>query len=327
MVEVPSLPWPRIALVAAALICLFPFSSPGLALAMGLAIALAVGPPWPALTKKFSKPLLQVSVVLLGFGMNLYAVLDAARRGFLFAAATIVFTFALGALLRRPLGLDQKVTTLLSAGTAICGGSAIAAVALAIGAAEAEISVAIGTVFLLNAIALYLFPFLGHLLALDQVQFGTWAGIAIHDVSSVVAAASGYGQEALQTATAVKLSRTLWIVPVALAAGQLVRRGTDGKDGDATASSATKKTPVVVPWFIGLFMLASVAATFMEPVRAVAPVLQRLAKIGMSLTLLLIGASLSRKALRDVGFRPALLGVCLWIAISVAALVVVTRGL
>jgi hypothetical protein len=203
-------------LALAVLFALTPFASPGIALAAGLALALTVGNPWPAMARKVNRPLLQGSVVLLGFGTNVVAVLVAARHGLLIAAVTIAGTFLLGAALRRLLAIQPKTATLLSAGTAICGGSAIAAVALATSAAEAEISVALGTVFLLNAVALFLFPPLGHLLGLSQVQFGTWAGIAIHDVSSVVAAASAYGPEALQTATVVKLSRTLWIIPVAI---------------------------------------------------------------------------------------------------------------
>lgn len=192
------------AFVTAGLFCLTPYATPGLALGLGIGLALSVGNPWPKPIKRSTRVVLQVSVVLLGFGMDLSAVLAAARQGFLLAAATILLTFVLGALLRRALRLKRSTTILLSAGTAICGGSAIAAVALAIDAAEAEVSVALGTVFTLNAVALYLFPPLGHWLGLSQIQFGTWSGIAIHDLSSVVGAASAYGQVALQTATAVK---------------------------------------------------------------------------------------------------------------------------
>ena len=209
----------KLAFLAATLFCLTSYASPGIALAAGLGLGLTLGNPSPGLIKKASKPLLQISVVLLGFGMNLQAIFAAARHGFVLALATIALTFLLGAGLRRLLRLDRSTATLVSAGTAICGGSAIAATALSIGAAEAEISVALGTVFLLNAVALYLFPVLGHAMDLSQVQFGVWSGIAIHDVSSVVGPASSYGQEALQTATAVKLSRMLWIIPVALIAG------------------------------------------------------------------------------------------------------------
>jgi uncharacterized integral membrane protein (TIGR00698 family) len=295
-------------LALAVLFALTPFASPGIALAAGLALALTVGNPWPAMARKVNRPLLQGSVV----------VLVAARHGLLIAAVTIAGTFLLGAALRRLLAIQPKTATLLSAGTAICGGSAIAAVALATSAAEAEISVALGTVFLLNAVALFLFPPLGHLLGLSQVQFGTWAGIAIHDVSSVVAAASAYGPEALQTATVVKLSRTLWIIPVAIAARYLMLRHQRAAQG-ADAPAAGKR-PIAVPWFIGLFVAASFAGTFIPAVHLAAPALVGLAKTGMTLTLLLVGLSLSRSSLREVGFRPVLHGVALWLAISVMAL-------
>jgi uncharacterized integral membrane protein (TIGR00698 family) len=306
----------QLAFVTAALFCLTPFASPGLALGLGLILALAIGNPFPKFVKKTTKPLLQVSVVLLGFGMNLFAVLAAGRHGFLLAAATISLTFLLGAALRRVDAVKRSTATLLSAGTAICGGSAIAAVGLAITAAEAEMSVALGTVFMLNAVALYVFPVLGHAMGLSQVEFGTWAGIAIHDVSSVVGAASAYGQEALQTATAVKLSRTLWIVPVAFIAGVMMKRRAAAR---GTASAGPGK--VTIPWFIGLFLLASLASTFLPPVHLAAPVLQRVARTGMTLTLLLIGAGLSRASLRSVGIRPVLHGLALWLVIAVVSLV------
>ncbi|HEY3382548.1 MAG TPA: putative sulfate exporter family transporter [Vicinamibacterales bacterium] len=307
----------------AVLFALTPFASPGIALAVGLAIALSAGNPWPAATRRISRPLLQVSVVFLGFGTNLIAVLAAARHGAPIAMATIAFTFLLGAVLRRLLRLQQSTAMLLAAGTAICGGSAIAAVALATAAAEAEVSVALGTVFLLNAVALYAFPPLGHALGLSQVQFGTWAGIGIHDVSSVVAAGSAYGQVALETATIVKLSRTLWIVPVALVARFAVLRGEERAAGaDAPASSSPRRR-IAIPWFVGFFLIASIAATFIQPVHDLAPFLLALAKAGMTVTLLLIGMSLSRSSLRAVGLRPLLHGVTLWLAISVMALAAV----
>ena len=304
----------KLAFLAVALFCLTPYGSPGIALAAGLALALTLGNPFPLSIKRVSKPLLQISVVLLGFGMNLHAMFAAARHGFLLALATIALTFLLGAGLRRVLHLERSTATLVSAGTAICGGSAIAAIAVSIGAVEAEISVAMGTVFLLNAVALYVFPVLGHAMALSQGQFGAWSGIAIHDVSSVVGAASAYGQEALQTATAVKLSRTLWIIPVALIAGLTQR-------GSITPSAKTPAAKVPVPWFIGLFVLASVASTFLAPVHEVAPLLQTAAKTGMTLTLLLIGTSLSRASLKAVGIRPILQGLALWLVISSVSLI------
>lgn len=318
----PRTPILTIALYAlAVLFALTPLASPGIALAIGLALALTVGNPWTGATKRITRPLLQASVVFLGFGTNLLVVLVVARKGFAIAAATIALTFLLGAVLRRVLWVERKTALLLSAGTAICGGSAIAAVALATGAAEAEISVALGTVFLLNAVALYLFPPLGHVLGLSQVQFGTWAGIAIHDVSSVVAAASAYGREALQTATVVKLSRTLWIVPVALVARLVVLRGHQPTAGGGEA--AAPPGPVAIPWFIALFVAASFAGTVIPVVHQLAPALTTAAKTGMTLTLLLVGMSLSRASLRTVGIRPVLHGIGLWLAISLMALAAV----
>ncbi len=300
----------RALFLCALLFCLTPWASPGLALALGLVIALAFETPFPLLLKRWSKPLLQLSVVLLGFGMNLGAIAQAARHGFWLSALTIAVSFSLGALLRRLLKLPTSTSTLLSAGTAICGGSAIAAVALAIGAAQAEISVALGTVFLLNALALYLFPALGHLLALTPEQFGNWAGLAIHDISSVVGAASSYGTEALSTAMAVKLSRTLWIIPIALVAGLLTRRG-----GSARAPQ--------VPWFIGLFLAASLLGSFVPELAPALPALRYCAKAGMAVTLLCIGAGLSAESLRRVGARPVLFGVILWLAIGSLSLVAI----
>jgi uncharacterized integral membrane protein (TIGR00698 family) len=305
----------------AVLVALSSFATPGFALAVGLVLALTTGNPWPKQARAVSKPLLQGSVVFLGFGTNLLAVLGAARQGLAIAAVTIGLTFLLGAALRRLLQVEPMTATLLSAGTAICGGSAIAAVGAATAAAEAEIAVALGTVFMMNAVALFVFPPLGHLLGLTQAQFGTWAGIAIHDVSSVVAAATVYGPEALQTATVVKLSRTLWIIPVALAARYLVQRGAQTPvDGDGKAPA---KAPIAIPWFIGLFVAASLAGTFIPSVHALAPSLVHLAKTGMTLTLLLVGLSLSGASLRAVGFRPVLHGAGLWLAISVMALAAV----
>lgn len=312
------------ALFAVAVIfALTPFASPGIALAVGLGLVLTAGNPWPGATRRISRPLLQGSVVFLGFGTNLVAVLVAARHGLVIAAATIAFTFALGAVLRRVLWIESKTAMLLSAGTAICGGSAIAAVAVATGAAEAEVSVALGTVFLLNAVALYLFPVLGHALGLSQVQFGTWAGIAIHDVSSVVAASSVYGQQALQTATVVKLSRTLWIVPVALAARHVIIRRQRAAIGAGASEAASSHRPVAIPWFIAWFVVASLAGTVIPQVHALAPSLTTLARTGMTLTLLLVGMSLLPASLRKVGLRPVLHGVGLWLAISVMALAAV----
>jgi len=297
---------PVLYLLAAAL-CLSPWGSPGLALALGMALSLTSGNPYARRTRPASKLLLQASVVLLGFGMDLGAVAHAGERGLGLAMITISGTFLLGWLLARWLKIPTRVSTLISAGTAICGGSAIAAVSAVVDAAEAEMSVAMGAVFLLNAVALYLFPRMGHWLGLTQVQFGTWAGMAIHDISSVVGAASSYGLVALQTATAVKLSRALWIVPVAILAGW--RTGSKAK--------------IQVPWFIGLFLLASLARTLIVPLAAAGPLLSRVAVAGLTMTLFLIGAGLSRETLRSVGVRPLVQAMLLWLAIGAGALAAV----
>jgi uncharacterized integral membrane protein (TIGR00698 family) len=306
--------------IAAAAFCLTPWISPPLALALGAILALTHENPFAHLGKKVSAKLLQVCVVFLGFGMDLPVVLRTGFEGAGLAAVTIATTLGLGWILGKQFGINSKVSALISAGTAICGGSAIAAVGSVIAVGESEISVAMGTIFILNAAALYLFPAIGHLLGLSQVQFGTWAGIAIHDISSVVGASARYGLDALQTATAVKLSRALWIIPVSLAAAAIFRPREAGRQ---TATHRQHK--VQVPWFIGFFLLASVARSFVPGMSGVAPALGHVATTGLTLTLFLIGAGLSTKTLRAVGWRPFLQGVLLWLFISVVSLIVITR--
>ncbi len=328
----------RQAIVIAAVFCLSPWSSPPLALALGMTLALTLGNPYDQIAKHAAKWLLQACVVGLGFGMNLAAMLQAGRSGMLFAAGSIAGTLALGYATGRWLKIGSKTSALISAGTAICGGSAIAAVGSVIGAAEGEMTVAMGTVFLLNAVALYLFPLLGHALHLSQTQFGTWAGVAIHDISSVVGASSRYGLPALQTATAVKLSRALWIVPVAFAAAlAFQRRGCAGSPGQAGGIANTtigfdpNQTParaqgrLQVPWFIGLFLLASLARSFVPGMAKMAPLLSQGATVGLTLTLFLIGAGISRRTLQAVGWKPMAQGILLWLAISAGSLLVILR--
>jgi uncharacterized integral membrane protein (TIGR00698 family) len=314
----------RWALFAAALLfCVSPWASPPLALTAGLTLALLVEHPFPQAGKRIALLLLKACVVLLGFGMNQGIVLRAGADGLLFAAVGIAVTLLLGVFVGRRLRIHDRTSALISAGTAICGGSAIAAVGSVVEAEEAEMTVALGTVALLNALALYLFPLIGHALHLSQTQFGTWAGVAIHDISSVVGAASGYGPSALQTATAVKLSRTLWIVPVAFGAA-LALRVPCGSDPARAAGPRSPRVPV--PWFIGLFLLASLARTAAVPgVDRLAPAIGHLAATGMTLALFLVGAGLSRQALRTVGWRPLLLGLMLWVCISAGALLVILR--
>jgi uncharacterized integral membrane protein (TIGR00698 family) len=239
--------------------------------------------------------------------MNLGAVVAAGKQGIGFTIGTIVVTLALGIGLGRLLSVQPKIAQLISAGTAICGGSAIAAVAPVIEADEDEVSVSLATGFILNSIALFLFPFLGARLGLTQQEFGVWAAIAIHDTSSVVGAASKFGTVALQVATIVKLTRALWIVPLTLAFTAFLRR----------------KTRVAFPWFILMFVAAAALRSLVPQAGAEFDVITAIARLGLSLTLLLIGAGLQRSSLRSVGVRPFALGVILWAFVSVAGLLVV----
>ncbi len=281
------------------------WASPPLALLAGMALALTVGNPFVHRTQGIATLLLQASVVLLGFSMNLPLVLRLGLNGSVFAAVTIGATLLLGWWLGKRLQLSPKTATLISVGTAICGGSAIAAVSTVIGASGAEIAVSIGTIFLLNAVALYVFPVAGHLMQLGQGQFGLWAGVAIHDISSVVGAGMSYGPKALQVATAVKLSRTLWIVPLTMVF--------------ATGGRGVRKK-IAIPWFVGLFLLASLLRSYSPLVAAWSPTLAIVAERGMILVLFLIGTALSREALRAVGWRTAVAGICLWLFISVGSI-------
>ncbi|HEY2587975.1 MAG TPA: putative sulfate exporter family transporter [Tepidisphaeraceae bacterium] len=322
---------PRMAFVAACALCLSPWAMPAVAFGLGVALALLIGNPFQKAGHRASKWLLQVCVVMLGFGMDLPTVLRAGAGGSLFAAGSIAATMLLGYFVGRRLKVHPKASALISAGTAICGGSAIAAVGSVISAAEGEIAVAMGTVFLLNAAALYLFPPLGHALHLSQSQFGTWAGVAIHDISSVVGASARYGLTALQTATAVKLSRTLWIVPVALAMAYAAGARRRPAVANSTfgfrpeRASTPERQKVQVPWFVGLFLLASVARSYVPGVAAVAPMTAHVAIAGLTLALFLIGAGLSASTLKAVGWKAMVQGLLLWAFISGASLLVVMR--
>jgi uncharacterized integral membrane protein (TIGR00698 family) len=285
--------------------CVTPFASTAVALLLGLVIAQFTGHPYLHLNHKATHILLQASVVGLGFGMNVHSALQAGKEGILFTIASITGTLVFGYLMGRWLNIEKKTSFLISSGTAICGGSAIAAISPVIKAEEKQISVALGCVFILNSIALFIFPFIGHHLHLSQTQFGLWCAIAIHDTSSVVGAASKYGAHALEVAATVKLARALWIVPVAFM---------------STFIFKNKSKKVSLPYFIGLFLLAMIANTYIPAVKIASPYFIAIAKAGLTLTLFLIGAGLSRKVLLSVGFRPLLQGVVLWIAISATAL-------
>jgi uncharacterized integral membrane protein (TIGR00698 family) len=286
-------------------LCLTPWITPPLALLMGLVIAQFVGHPFLHLNQKATHLLLQISIVGLGFGMNVHSALKAGKQGFLFTIISITGTLALGWLLGKIFKIDKKTFLLVSSGTAICGGSAIAAISPVIQAEEKQISVALGTVFILNSIALFMFPLIGHYFHLSETQFGLWCAIAIHDTSSVVGAASKYGPRALEIATTVKLARALWIIPVSIGAAIIYRN---------------KSTKIKIPWFIGFFIAAMIINTYVPAVRTTAPALVSIGKTGLTLTLFLIGAGLSKKVLKSVGLKTMLQGVILWVVISLSAL-------
>jgi uncharacterized integral membrane protein (TIGR00698 family) len=293
--------------------------SPPMALVAGLAFGLTLVHPLPKEGQSVAKFLLQASVVLLGFGMNLGEVIHAGRAGFLYTAIGLSFALILGLSLGKLMQVAPKASLLITCGTAICGGSAIAAVAPVADASEEDMAVALGTVFTLNAVALLLFPFIGGRLHMSQTQFGLWAALAIHDTSSVVGAAAKYGAQALAVGTTVKLARALWIIPVALVTAMIFsRRGNKRADG--------KKVKIQIPWFIGLFVLAAVARTYLPEAAAVFTKLNGLGKSGLTVVLFLIGAGLSRETIRRVGVRPMVQGVALWVVIATCSLMAIRAG-
>lgn len=295
--------------VALAVLCATPLVNTPVALCLGIAMAFLLGNPFASWSSKATGWLLKAAVVGLGFGMNMHSALQAGREGFLLTVFSIAVVLILGFVLGRMLGMERRTSHLVASGTAICGGSAIAAVAPVVKARPDEISVALGTVFLLNSVALLVFPPIGAWLDMSQTDFGTWCAIAIHDTSSVVGASEIYGEEALQTATTVKLARALWIIPVSLLSMWLFKG--DGRK-------------VSIPYFIGLFVLAMLANTFLPDITSVFnSQVVALSKIGLTITLFLIGTSLSPDRLRTVGFRPLVLGLMLWVVVSVGSLVAI----
>jgi uncharacterized integral membrane protein (TIGR00698 family) len=303
---------------------------PPVALALGIVVALAAGPPLAKHNNKWTKLLLQISVVGLGFGMDLVAVAKAGAEGLLFTAVSIVIVLVVGFFVGKWLKIKRTTSHLICSGTAICGGSAIAAVGKVLDADDKEMSASLGVIFILNSVALFLFPVIGHALEMTPQQFGMWAAIAIHDTSSVVGAATKYGADALAVATPVKLARTLWIVPLALLTAVLFRNGRGAVHGDRSDSrtagtpSLPRKSSITIPWFVLYFVLASVLATYLPQRVTMAEQifleLYRTAKIGLTVTLFLIGAGLSRATLKSVGLKPLVQGVLLWIVIALLAL-------
>lgn len=297
--------------ILAALACLAPWVGPGSALLLGVAVALLAGNPWPKPVAAWTKRALAWSIVGLGAGMNLGVVLKAGRHGLALTFCTILATLGLGFLLSRLLRVRGKAGLLVAAGTAICGGSAIAALAPAIDAPEEDTSVALATVFLLNAAALVLFPAVGHALGMGQRDFGFWSALAIHDTSSVVGAGLAYGAQALQVGTTVKLARALWIVPLTFVAAALTRN-----------SGAPRRHP----WFILGFLLAAAVFTWLPGIHGLGTVLVALSRKGMSLALFGIGTGISLQGLRRVGPRPLLLGLTLWSVVASCSLALVRAG-
>jgi uncharacterized integral membrane protein (TIGR00698 family) len=283
--------------------------SPPVALAGGLIYGFSFLHPFHVEAKKLSKLLLQASVVGLGFGMDLQQVMQAGRSGFIYTAGSISIALLLGWGLGRLLQVKQRISYLISAGTAICGGSAIAAIAPITNASQEEIAVSLGTVFVLNSIALLTFPAIGTTLHMTQSQFGLWSALAIHDISSVVGATAKYGAVALTVGTTVKLARALWIVPLSV--------------GTAMANKSNAR--IQWPWFILFFCLAAVSNTYVHIFQSAYPVLKHLGGIGLTVTLFLIGTGLSMKTLRDVGVRPFLQGILLWLFVAVGSLTLI-RG-
>ena len=290
-----------------ALAVLSSWVTPPVALFLGLVFALTCGQAYPTFNKNVSKKLLQYSVIGLGFGMNLHASLASGKEGMLFTIVSVFGTLLIGMLIGcKLLKINRNTAYLISSGTAICGGSAIAAVGPIIKAKDSDMSMALATIFILNAIALFLFPALGHWLGMTQQEFGTWAAIAIHDTSSVVGAGAAYGEEALQVATTIKLTRALWIIPLALLTAVIFR--SEGKK-------------ISIPWFILFFIVAMLLNTYvLTDIPQVGQFIYGIARKGLVITMFFIGASLSIDTIKSVGIRPLLQGILLWLVISAGSL-------
>lgn len=299
----------KILFIILAALCFFPVVSPPIALFLGIIFVNIFGQVFNA--DKIIKIVLQVSIVGLGFGINLKQALQAGSEGFLFTVFSITLIVVLGIVLGYIFRIDKIITQLISFGTAICGGSAIAAIAPILKADGKQTSVSLGIIFLLNALALFIFPEIGQYFHLSQNQFGIWSAIAIHDTSSVVGAASKYGHEALQTATTVKLARALWIIPISFMLSFLNKSG--GK--------------VKIPYFIGFFILAILVNSYFPVIKEVTDYVVDFSKSSLKVALFLIGIGLSFQNLKNIGIKPLLLGIILWVVISVISLFAVLEFL
>ena len=294
----------KIIFILALILCLSGWISPPVALSLGIIFGLSVRHPYPQFSRSAARILLQLSVVALGFGMNLHEIVKAGRSGFIYTALGISFSLIVGLALGKFLRIGGNASYLITAGTAICGGSAIAAIGPILHADDEEMAVSLGTVFILNSIALLAFPPIGNVLHLTQSQFGLWAALAIHDTSSVVGAAAKYGAQALVVGTTVKLARALWIVPLAL----------------VTAAVKRSKTRVPLPWFILFFCLAAVINTYVPAFQDFDRRAFSAGRLGLTATLFLIGTGISLATVKSVGWRPLLQGVLLWIMVATVTL-------
>jgi len=290
--------------ILTAIVCLSPFVSSPVALLMGFVLVMLIGNPFEKSLHQYIHVLLQVSIVGLGFGLKLNEALEAGRSGFMLTVISISTVMTLGYISGKLLNIERPLSFLISVGTAICGGSAIAATSPIIKPQPKQISLALAIVFTLNSIALFVYPAIGHFLHLTQEQFGLWCAIGIHDTSSVVGAAAKYGNEALNIATTVKLARALWIIPVSLLTMFIFK---------------SKESKIKVPWFIGYFILAILLNTYF-PIGNLSAIITMAAKSGLNLTLFLIGSTLSISALKSIGIKPLAFAVFLWIFISIGSL-------
>lgn len=289
------------------------FVTPPFVLFSGLVYALLCGQAYPSFNKKASKKLLQYSVVGLGFGMNLHESLASGKDGMMFTVISVVGTMVIGMIIGyKFLKINKKTSYLISSGTAICGGSAIAAVGPVIKAKDSDMSIALATIFILNAIALFIFPVMGHWLELSQQDFGTWAAIAIHDTSSVVGAGAAYGEEALQVATTIKLTRALWIIPLAIVTSFIFKNG---------------EKKISIPWFILWFIVAIILNTYiLNDMPVIGATISGIARKLLILTMFFIGASLSMDVIKSVGVKPLVQAILLWIIISIGSLLYILFG-
>ena len=309
--------WGRVLIPLGFFAALLPVTTSAMALLLGVFLALVVGNPYIAKTRKLTRPMLAWSIVGLGAGVNLLVVLKAGLDGIFFTLLSLTATLLVGMYLGRWLKINRETSVLLNVGTAICGGSAIAAVSSAIRAKDESTAVALGIVFILNALGLLIFPSLGHWFQLSQHQFGMWSALAIHDTSSVVGAAMQYGPQALEVGTTVKLVRALWIIPVSILFAKYFRKET----GASEVKQATQ-----YPWFIGGFLLMSALVTWVEVLQPLGHQIEWLAKRALVATIFLIGSGLTLATLQKVGIKALVHGVVLWILVASTSLVFIHWG-